>query len=197
MLDFSNEAEQRKNCLGPVPAGSIVLLEIEVLKPYNSAPENSYISVAKTGLRQLYCKCTVTAGTYEGWSFRQNVTLNVGSQRIVLTEGQTTACKIGGSLIKAICQAAQKPLTIMDVTELTGYTFPAKVKISPIPYMTNDGRAIWNNEISLIITPQMPEYVEVCSRGEIINVGGAVTGNRNLTARNNTRSTDVDEVPFN
>lgn len=33
MLDLTNECEQREFARGPVPEGSIVMVEIEILKP--------------------------------------------------------------------------------------------------------------------------------------------------------------------
>lgn len=56
MLDLTNECEQREFARGPVPEGSIVMVEIEILKPNQErqAHDNPFISVASSGLRQIY-----------------------------------------------------------------------------------------------------------------------------------------------
>lgn len=53
MLDLTNECEQREFARGPVPEGSIVMVEIEILKPNQErqAHDNPFISVASSGLR--------------------------------------------------------------------------------------------------------------------------------------------------
>ena len=75
MLDLTNECEQREFARGPVPEGSIVMVEIEILKPNQErqAHDNPFISVASSGLRQIYCQFTVSHGQYQGVSFRQNM----------------------------------------------------------------------------------------------------------------------------
>ena len=51
MLDLTNECEQREFARGPVPEGSIVMVEIEILKPNQErqAHDNPFISVASSG----------------------------------------------------------------------------------------------------------------------------------------------------
>lgn len=46
MLDLTNECEQREFARGPVPDGSIVMVEIEILKPNQErqAHDNPFIS---------------------------------------------------------------------------------------------------------------------------------------------------------
>ena len=102
MLDLTNECEQREFARGPVPDGSIVMVEIEILKPNQErqAHDNPFISVASSGLRQIYCQFTVSHGQYQGVSFRQNITLPFGEQDIPLNDGQRTACNIGGATLK-------------------------------------------------------------------------------------------------
>ena len=138
MLDLTNECEQREFARGPVPEGSIVMVEIEILKPNQErqAHDNPFISVASSGLRQIYCQFTVSHGQYQGVSFRQNITLPFGEQDIPLNDGQRTACNIGGATLKAMCVAAKKPLKMQDVTSLTGLRFPVRVKINPRPTCT-------------------------------------------------------------
>ena len=183
MLDFSEAEDQREFVAGPVPSGSVVMVEMEVLQPADSrkAHDNPYISVAQSGLRQIYCQFTVTHGSYRGVSFRQNITLPLAAQQQTLNQKQITACHIGASQLKAICLAARKPTKIKDVTSLTGLRFPVKVKINPRPSESKDGRVFWNNEISLIITPDKENYGAVYNGGEIIT-NGAVTGDETAVA---------------
>ena len=173
MLDFSNEDEQREFNIGPVPAGSIVMVGMEVLQPAEDrrAKDNSFISVAQSGLRQIYCKFEVVHGTYSGVNFRQNITLPLGAQRATLSANQEKACHIGGATLKAICLAARKPLKAQDVTSLTGLRFPARVKINQRPSQGKDGRIFWNNEIAMVITPDKETYSTVVQGGEIITDG--------------------------
>ena len=177
MLDFSNAPDQREFGNGPVPAGSIVIVQMEVLQPHESkqAQDNPYISVAQSGLRQIYCQFSVTKGSYSGVSFRQNITLPLGGQNMRLTANQEKACNIGSATLKAICLAAKKQPKINDVTSLTGLSFPVRVKINDRP-TEKDGRVYWNNEISLVITPDKEAYAEVMREGEIIHADGPVTG---------------------
>lgn len=181
MLDFSNADDQREFAQGPVPAGSIVVVEMEVLEPKaeRQTQENRFISVAQSGLRQIYCKFKVTKGTYAGVSFRQNVTLPSAAQTISLSPNQEKACNIGNAMLKAMCLAAGKPTKVRDVQGLSGMRFPVRVKINSRPSETNDGRIFWNNEIAFIITPDCEEYAKVQQAGEII-VNGPVTGGGTL-----------------
>jgi hypothetical protein len=179
MLDFSNEDEQREfNNNGPVPAGSIVMVEMEVLQPAEErrARDNPFISVAQSGLRQIYCKFTVANGTYSGVNFRQNITLPLGAQTVLLSSGQEKACRIGGATLKAICLAARKPPQAQDVTSLTGLRFPVRVKINQRPSKGNGDRIYWNNEIGIVITPEKEAYATVYNGGEIIVADGPTTG---------------------
>lgn len=213
MLDFSNADEQREfGDNGPVPSGSIVMVEMEVLQPKaeRQAQENPYISVAQSGLRQIYCQFTVAHGTYQGVSFRQNITLPLGAQKVSLSPNQEKSCNIGNSTLKAICLAARKPPKVNDVTSLTGLRFPVRVKINPRPTEMKDGRIFWNNEIGLVITPDKENYATVYNGEEIITDGptsgntGNYAGNRNhgdpdgnsFSYENTPIPTETDLVPF-
>ena len=172
MLDLTKEDDQREFVTGPVPAGSVVMLKIEVLQPQQErqAPDNPNISVAQSGLRQIYCQFEVVHGSFQCMTFRQNITLPTGAQTINLSTNQTKACNIGGATIKAICQAAKKPLQLKDVTSLTGLKFPARVKLKQEPTV-KDGRTYWNNELAAIITPDKEVYAQICGGGEVIADG--------------------------
>lgn len=197
MLDFSNADDQREFAQGPVPAGSIVVVEMEVLEPKaeRQAQENRFISVAQSGLRQIYCKFEVTKGTYAGVSFRQNVTLPSAAQTISLSPNQEKACNIGNAMLKAMCLAAGKPTKVRDVQGLSGMRFPVRVKINSRPSETNDGRIFWNNEIAFIITPDREEYAKVRQAGEII-VNGPVTGGGTLKNPSHAANSNQDVPPW-
>ena len=197
MLDFSNEGEQREFGNGPVPAGSIVLVEMEVLQPSEDrrARENPYISVAQSGLRQIYCQFVVTKGSYSGVSFRQNITLPLAGQTARLSPNQEKACTIGGATLKAICLAAKKPTKIKDVTSLSRLVFPVRVKINDRP-TEKDGRVYWNNEIANVITPDKEAYAEVMRQGEIILAEGPVTGDTSRPKQQNNSSKENGGIPW-
>lgn len=208
-LDFSGEEEQKEfGKYGPVPEGSIVFVKMEVqkAKPEYADPENPYYAIAKSGLKRIQCQMEVERGTYQGCKFFQNFTLPTNQQSIQLTQGQTTACKIGGAQLKAICEASGKPTKAKDITSLSGLVFPVKVGINQKPYYDQKGNERWNNIIKKVITPSMEEYSEVKALGEVITNGpvvgiGAVE--RNAPARNNPQPSEavevqnnIDEVPF-
>lgn len=197
MLDFSNEGEQREFGNGPVPAGSIVLVEMEVLQPSEDrrASENPYISVAQSGLRQIYCQFAVTKGSYSGVSFRQNITLPLAGQTARLSPNQEKACTIGGATLKAICLAAKKPTKIKDVTSLSRLVFPVRVKINDRP-TEKDGRVYWNNEIAHVITPDKEAYSEVLSQGEIIAADGPVTADATRSKPQDNGSKGNGAIPW-
>ncbi len=214
-IDLTDETEQQEfTTNGPVPEGSIVMLEMKVLEANNKAHDNIFISVASTGLRQIYCEFTVCYGSYSGVHFRDFITLPLSQQQITLTSGQERGCLIGGATLKAICQAARKPTKLNDWSSLTGLRFPARVKINPRPSMSKDGtREYWNNSLSTIITPDKEQYAMLINGGEIINENGAVTGSStpshnngyatNASARNAQLADkafgadgEVDDIPF-
>lgn len=178
-FDFSKEDNQKEYGLhGPVPAGSIVVVELTILEPHASrqASDNPYISVANSGLRQLYTQFTVDRGQYMGVDWRQNLTLPAAFQDVALNPKQEMACRIGGSIIKAMLQAAKRPLAINKLTDLNLLKFPVRVKINPRPYESKTGEIFWRNELAQVITPDMAPYAEAQRMGEIIVENGAVKG---------------------
>lgn len=176
MLDLTNEDNQKEFTNGPVPSGSVVMVEVEVLKAHETHQDidNPFIFVSKTGLKQISCQFVVSHGQYQGVRFRQNITLPFGLQNIQLTEGQRKSCNIGGATLKAMCIAAKKSLKMHNVTDLTGLKFPVKVKINSHP-TEKDGRVFWNNELAFVVTPDKADYATVVHGGEII-IDGPVTG---------------------
>lgn len=192
MLDFTNEDAQKDFVYGPVPAGSTVVVEMQVLMPQEAyqAPEDCYISRSSKGLRQIYCHFTVTRGQYEGVNWRENITLPVSMQHENLTSGQLKGCQIGGATLKAILQSAGKPLKLQHIREFSGMKFPVKVKINDRP-AEKDGNTYWNNAIYKVVTPDMKEYQEVKHKGEIINQNGAVTGNNSRKQKQESQNNNI------
>lgn len=207
MLDLTNEDNQKEFTNGPVPSGSVVMVEVEVLK----APEthqdmdNPFIFVSKTGLKQISCQFVVSHGAYQGVRFRQNITLPLGVQTINLSPGQHTSCNIGGATLKAMCLAAKKPSRMQDVTSLTGLKFPVRVKINP-KGVTKGDKTYWNNELAFVVTPEKEEYARVVNGGEVITDGPVVGSEHPMhhtapEAENYgqpfpSESNDMDSVPF-
>lgn len=177
VYDFSNEEEQREVNYGPVPAGSIVLIKLSIIAPTNGSaePGSPLIKIGQSGLRMLNIKCEVTEGEYSGVSWYQHLTLPCKAQNISLNEKQATACRIGGATLKAILQAAKKPMSV-PLSVFNGLVFPVKVKIRQEPYESQTGQIYWKNEIARVVTPDDDDYQMIREVRQIINPTGAVTG---------------------
>lgn len=203
MLDFSNADDQQDFAQGPVPSGSIVIVEMAVLEPHpdrqaGSSGDDRLISVSRNSLRQIYCQFTVTKGAYAGVSFRQNITLPCSAQTISLSPNYEKACNIGASMLKAMCVAAGRQPRVNSLRELGGLRFPVRVKINPRSSQGSNGQEYWNNEIARVITPDKEEYGTVRQEGEIINPNGAVTGKaaQSPAPGSSAQTGYYDEPPF-
>lgn len=187
-FDFGNEEEQQEFSYGPVPSGSVVVVRMNVLSPAEGKqdPDDPLISVARSGLRQLYVQCEVDRGNYNGVQWRQTITLPIFMQHIRMSDGQSKSASIGGSTLKAILQAAGKPTKLQSLKTFDGVAFPVRVRIRNDGYESQNGEVYWRNEIAKVITPGTPEYSEVRQKGEIINPNGAVTGKEVRKASGNS-----------
>lgn len=210
MIDLNNEEEQRERNYGPVPAGSRVLLRLSVLKPMYPSRDDEMLAETKNGLLQLACKLEVAAGSYEGCSWLENITLPAGSQSSRLTDGQRTACRIGGALLRAIVESARKidpkatdprscrGRNVNNWLDFDGMEFPAKVKLYDEPRV-KDGREYWNNRIGSVLPCTDKEYVEISRGGEIITDGptrgAAGGGNRAKDFFRNAEKLPYDGTP--
>lgn len=199
--DFSHEDDQQEyRPTGPVPAGSIVLVELHVMEPnpQYAAQDDPLVSITRNGLRQLYVECEVIDGRYRGVQWRQTLTLPAGLQRgLSMTDGQATSCRIGGAMLKAILQAANRPASVQNMKAFHGLRFPVKVKINSREQTSKTGNTYWVNEIASVITPDKQEYADVRDLRELINPDGAVTGLKNSKKPEiASRETPFDEVPF-
>lgn len=220
MIDLNDEQEQRERNYGPVPAGSKVLVRLEVQKPKYASRDDEMVAMTKSGLLQLQCKIEVCAGSYEGCWWYENITLPSSSQTIRLDENLQTACRIGGSMLRAIIESArridpkatdQKSVRARQVNawlDFDGLEFPARLGIDKRPYEGKDGKTYWNNRLGSIISCTAKEYADIMDGGEIIADGpttGAAawnTGNRSNSAGHGslpydgTPPPDDDLVPF-
>lgn len=207
MIDLNHEEEQRERNFGPVPAGSRVLLRLSVLKPMYPSRDDEMLAETKNGLLQLAGKLEVVSGTYEGCNWFENITLPEGSQAIGLTDKQRIACRIGGSLLRAIVEAARRidpkatdarscrGRNVNTWLDFDGMEFPAKVKLDKEPYIGKDGRAYWKNRIAAVVPCTSKEYADLSRGGEIIT-DGPVRGEGG-TARGATRSPgDAQNLPY-
>jgi hypothetical protein len=206
MIDLYDEESQREWKSGPVPAGSKVLLKIVLVKPKYAAWNNEFIAVTKSGFRQLWVKLEVAAGEYEGVFWHENISLPEGEQDISLSDGQRTACRIGGACIKAIVQAARgisptdkndsarRQMNLADWRDLNGMEFPARVGIDDTPYTNKDGLECWSNRLGTVITPNKAEYDELMNGGEIIT-DGPVTENGTSRRSNGNSNDGSDGIP--
>lgn len=107
MIDLNDEQEQRERNYGPVPCGSKVLVRLEVQKPKYASRDDEMVAMTKSGLLQLQCKIEVCAGSYEGCWWYENITLPSRIQTIRLDENLQTACRIGGSMLRAIIESVR------------------------------------------------------------------------------------------
>lgn len=218
-IDFNNAEEQRQAVHGPVPAGSRVLLEMEVLKPKNSSFEQPFISVSKNHLYMLWIRLTVHDGTYQGVRWTENWLLPEGQQTVDLTEKQRMACRISYSRMRAVIEAARgvdpkdtEPQAaakrrINDWCDLNGMLFPARVGVAENGREYN-GSVYWDNVVVRVITPGNREYPALMAGGEFIEVDGAVRGKSvwggaeggfggsGWSSGKPRPSEQVDEIPF-
>ena len=77
-IDFSREEAQKERNYGPVPAGSRVLVKLHVERTQYPSREDPDIAEAKSGLLQLPCKIEVVEGSFAGYSWFENITLQLG-----------------------------------------------------------------------------------------------------------------------
>lgn len=209
MIDLNNEEEQRERNYGPVPAGSRVLLRLSVLKPMYPSRDDEMLAETKNGLLQLACKLEVAAGSYEGCSWLENITLPEGSQSASLTNGQRTACRIGGSLLRAIVESSRRidpkatdtrscrGRSVNSWLDFDGMEFPAKVKIHDEPRVKED-REYWNNRIGTVLPCTDKEYAEIKGGGEIITDGpvrGDGSGKGAKSSSRDTQNLPYDDTP--
>lgn len=187
MIDLNDEQEQKEFNYGPIPAGSRVLVQLEIVPTDYPDTEDPTLSVTKNGMLQLPCKFSVVAGSYIGTRWRENLTLPIKFQHGPLNDKQRLSAQIGGSTIRAIIEASRRidPKSIEGGaiqnrrintwSDLDGMTFPVRVGINNSPY-EKDGCEYWNNRILAIITMANKEYQTLMNGGEFINKNGAVTG---------------------
>lgn len=182
MFDFNNEDAQKEFASGPVPAGSKVMLRLNIEKPQHESKPGSFVSQTKNGMLGLWCKFEVVHGTYEGVSWHETMWLPEGYQRVAMTEGWRKAVRIAGAKFKAIIEAhrrinpsdksprANEARHVHSVLDFNGMTFPAKVGIEREGREYN-GRTYWNNILSTVITPDKDEFQTIVQGGEIITDG--------------------------
>lgn len=176
--NFADEGEQTTTVRGPVPAGSIVLVNVEPLESnYNGGSSDPCVSEARSGLLQVRFLFTVAEGTYQGVKFYTNISLPQRMQNITLSEGYQKSCNIGGAQLKAMCLAMRKSTTVQKFADMKGWKIPVRVKIKNQPSEGKNGEIFWNNDLDRVIVPSDPEYQEIGRLREMINEHGAVTGN--------------------
>lgn len=199
MIDLNDEQEQRERNYGPVPAGSKVLVRLELQKPKYASRDHEMVAMTKSGLLQLQCKVEVCAGSYEGCWWYENITLPSRNQTIRLDGNLQTACRIGGSMLRAIIesvrhidpkttdQKAARARQVNSWMDFDGLEFPARLAIDKRSYEGKDGKTYWNNRLGSVIPCTAKEYADIMSGGEFIT-DGPTTGD---TAANTGRSNNA------
>lgn len=203
-IDFNNAEEQRDPIHGPVPAGSRVLLKMEILKPKNESKRIQFVAVSQKNLYMLWVRLTVHAGSYQGFKWTENWMLPEGEQQVQLTEKQKVACRISYSRMRGVIEAARgidpkdksqqanSRRVINNWLDLEGMIFPARVNVADDGREYN-GRTIWDNQIARVITPDMEEYRELMQGGEFINPNGATFGKNAPRSNNQPPHDDYDD----
>lgn len=210
-IDFSREEEQKDRNYGPVPSGSRVLVRMTLEKPKYASRNDPDIAETKNGLLQLPCKMSVVDGTYAGCSWYEYITLQADMQTIRLTESQQTACRIGGSTLRAIIEAhrgvdpkdksprADKARMINAWGDMDGMEFPARLGINRKGSEGKDGRIFWNNCIGRVLSVTDKEFPEI-KRGAEFITDGATKGDDAPSTRSKNGSGDgplpYDDAPL-
>lgn len=203
-IDFNAAEEQRDPIHGPVPAGSRVLLKLEVLKPKNESRQIPFVAVSQKNLYMLWVRLTVHAGSYQGFKWTENWMLPEGVQRTQLTDKQKTACRISYSRMRGVIEAARginpndksqqanSRRVINDWLDLDGMVFPARVNVADEGREYN-GRTYWDNQVVRVITPDWKEYRDLMAGGEFINPNGATFGKNAPRSNNQPPHDDYDD----
>ena len=205
-IDFNQAEEQRERAHGPVPAGSRVLLEMEIMKPRNESQQMPFVAVSSKKLYMLWVELRVVSGTYEGVKWRENWLLPEGQQRVQLTQGQKTGCRISFSRMRAIIEAARRIApkdtspqaasrrNINSWLDMNGMRFPARVGIADDGREYN-GRIYYDNTLAAVVTPDKEEYDALMHGGEFINPDGSVVG-KNAPAQSQPPMADYDDYGY-
>ena len=218
VFDFNEAEEQKEFVSGPVPAGSTVLVKVEIQRPSKAeyaAKPGSYVCRTSKGLFTLNCLFTVQAGSYAGYHWYDNFMLPEGVQRVELTAGQKEACRIAYSRMRAIIEAHRKidpkdqspranaGRKLNDWMDLNGMVFPCRLglKKEPRTFTRRDGSQgiAWDNQISFILPVTHKNFNEIVTGGEIIT-DGPVQGDMPANNRNgfdyaNNGNSGNGEVP--
>lgn len=206
MLDLNYEEEQRQRNFGPVPAGSKVLVRISLQKPEYASEHDEMVAMTKSGLLQLRFKMEVCAGSYEGCYWYENITLPSRNQTIRLEENMQTACRIGGSMLRAMIESSRRidpkavdhkaasARQINSWLDLDGLQFPARLGIGKQSYQGKDGKTYWNNCLGSIIACTAKEYAHLMAGNEIIT-DGPVTGQQSQSRNSHTGDLPYDGTP--
>lgn len=183
-----NDAEQQSSGrkYGPLPLGSKVLLKMEFKEVAKPHPKHKYVFVTSGGLNMAWIEFTVISGEYEGVHWRENWMLPAPMQNATMTEGQTKACAISYSKMKAIVDAhrnidptdmsaqARAKRTLGSLMDMNGMTFPASLGLDKGREGTDKNgnkRIYFNNLVGTIVTPDRKDYRMLMGGGEIITDG--------------------------
>ena len=182
MFDFNQEDYQKELASGPIPAGSKVMLRMLIQKPKHESKPGSFVAEYKSGLLALWVKFEVVHGTYEGVSWYENLLLPVAWQRAAMSDSQHKACRISGSKLRAIVEAARginpkdkgmaanNARHVHAVLDFDKMCFPARVGIDK-EGREYKGKLFWNNTLGTVITPDKTDYQTIVGGGEIITDG--------------------------
>lgn len=183
VIDLSREEEQKERNYGPVPAGSRVLVRLTLEKPKYASRNDPDLAETKSGLLQLPCKMEVVDGSYAGCSWYEYITLPSSAQNVRLTDNLSTACSIGGRLIRAIVEAhrgvdpkdksprADNARLLNAWADMDGMEFPARLGINRKSSEGKDGRIYWNNCLGRILPVTDKEFPEIKRGAEFITNG--------------------------
>lgn len=161
MLDFSQEQEQSEGVGVQIPDGSTVKVRMKLGDAGQYAEGHQSISKTRNGLLQLVVdfemvNCDGRDMRYERITLPKSLQTNPN-----LTQGQITACNIGGAQIKAILLACgNESCQLHNWEQLNGLEFPVMVSGE---WEESKGSWYWNNHFKKVITPKDDAYQAVMS----------------------------------
>lgn len=167
MLDFSQEQDQSEGVGVQIPDGSTVKVRMKLGDAGQYAEGHPSISKTRNGLLQLVVDLELV--NCDGRDMRfERITLPRSLQtNPSLTQGQITACNIGGAQLKAILLACGNQAAQLQAWEqLNGLEFPVVVSGE---WEESKGSHYWNNHFKKVVTQKDESYQTVMSGTDVLS----------------------------
>lgn len=167
MLDFSQEQEQSEGVGVQIPDGSTVKVRLKLGDAGQYQEGHQSISKTRNGLLQLVVDFEMVNSTGRDMRY-ERITLPKSLQTNTnLTQGQITACNIGGAQLKAILVACGNQAAQLQAWEqLNGLEFPVVVSGE---WEESKGSYYWNNHFKKVVTQKDEAYQTVMSGTDVLS----------------------------